>query len=140
MRDVHKTLKARSHCYENDNFFCSPLSSQFHCHCHNNWVQNPFHDNMKIIKIIPLLSQCERALMKSQLKIGFQCKNKMMSQVFRMTHLPTEYDTFTMVVRRFGLCIVTILSLKKSLRSETLCAGNRHCCAKQLLTQCRGVL
>ena len=52
-------LKAWSHCDSNDNFLCFPLSSQyghyhqFHdthffcCHCHHNWVLNPFHNEIK---------------------------------------------------------------------------------------------
>ena len=38
----------------------------FYCHCCHNWVQNPFGDDIKIMKIMQFSSQCERALTKKR--------------------------------------------------------------------------
>ena len=46
-----------------------------HCCCHYNWVQNPFRDGNKMIKIMPLSSQCEQTLPgKRTWSIGSQTK------------------------------------------------------------------
>ena len=42
-------------------FTCCYEAHFFHCCCHHNWVQNPFHDGIKIPKIMPL-SPCGWAL------------------------------------------------------------------------------
>ena len=42
--------------------FCCYDVHFFFCCCHHNWVQKPFNDDTKIVKITPFPSQCERAL------------------------------------------------------------------------------
>ena len=56
------------------NNFCFPSPSQceqdhlltwysfFCCHWHYNWVQNPFHDDTKIMKLMSVSPQCEGAV------------------------------------------------------------------------------
>ena len=70
LRKILHFNKARSHCDGNiiflQIFFCALVSLQcehfhllpwdpfFFCSCHHNWEQNPFHDDIKIMKIMPL--------------------------------------------------------------------------------------
>ena len=72
-----RIVTARSHYDSNITFykyFSMPLLLQyqhfhllvwdpfFRCHCRHNWVQNPFNDDIQMIKILSLPPQCERAL------------------------------------------------------------------------------
>ena len=73
-------VKARSHFNGNDNISichcCHNVNTPIghhdthfcHCHCRHKWVLNPFIDgkgnDTKIMKIMALPSQCERALMQ----------------------------------------------------------------------------
>ena len=70
LRKILHFNKARSHCDGNiiflQIFFCALVSLQcehlhllpwdpfFFCRCHHNWEQNPFQDDIKIMKIMPL--------------------------------------------------------------------------------------
>ena len=70
LRKILHFNTARSHCDGNiiflQIFFCAVVSLQcehlhllpwdpfFFCSCHHNWEQNPFHDDIKIMKLLPL--------------------------------------------------------------------------------------
>ena len=54
--------------YNVSTFTCWHETHFFRCRWGHNWVQNPFHDDIKIMKILSLPSQCERALYRKWLK------------------------------------------------------------------------
>ena len=60
-------------------FVCD--TSFFRCRCYHNWVQNPFHDDIKAMKITPVLSRYARSLTRNMLIYKF---TKMYFSIFSM--------------------------------------------------------